>query len=133
MEVVRHVADECVVDYKCHTLFGQNALMGLPFEIMQHLLHLLLLLGCDGVRMFVLFIFLEERGKHVFDGLAIGVAHGVRCGIDYLRQQLVGKSVALAVAANDAVDFPPCQFIEEFVTRDAYLAHEELVQFVGGC
>ena len=100
---------------------------------MQHFFHVLPFLGCDGVWMLVFVIFLEELWKHVIDGLAIGVAHGVRCGIYYLRQQLMGKPVALAVAAYDAVDFPPCQLIQELVARDAYLAHEELVQFVGGC
>ena len=32
-EVVRYVTDECVVDYKCHTLNARNGVGGLLYEL----------------------------------------------------------------------------------------------------
>ena len=40
--------------------------------------------------------------------------------------------VAGVVAANDTLDLPPFQLMKKFLARESYLAHEELVQFVGG-
>ena len=35
------------------------------------------------------------------------------------------------VASDDAIDLPPFQVMKKFLAWEAYLAHEELVQFVG--
>ena len=40
--------------------------------------------------------------------------------------------VAGVIAANDALDFPPAQFIEIFASLESDFAHEELIEFVGG-
>lgn len=37
------------------------------------------------------------------------------------------------IAANDALDFPPAKAVSECAWRDAYLAHEQLIELVGGC
>ena len=41
--------------------------------------------------------------------------------------------MACIISANDALDFPPAKAETKRSWRDSYLAHEELVQFVGGC
>ena len=38
--------------------------------------------------------------------------------------------MAGVIAANDALDLPPSQIVKELTTRETYLAHEELIQFV---
>ena len=36
------------------------------------------------------------------------------------------------ISTNDATDFPELQIEEKFTPRDAYLAHDELIDVVGG-
>ena len=42
------------------------------------------------------------------------------------------QTVALAVAADDATDFPESDVIEELMTTNSYLANEQFKQIVGG-
>ena len=41
--------------------------------------------------------------------------------------------MACVIAAYDALYLPPFQVMQKLTTWETYLAHEELVQFVGGC
>jgi hypothetical protein len=41
--------------------------------------------------------------------------------------------VACIVASDDALHLPPAQVEEKLTTAESYLAHEQLVKFVGGC
>lgn len=41
-------------------------------------------------------------------------------------------ALAVVVTTDDAFDLPPLQFMQELLARKAYLAHEELIQFVSG-
>ena len=81
---------------------------------------------------FVVIIVLEEHGEHILNGLALCVAHGIGGGIDTLCHELVLQSVAAAVASDDAASLPEAEVVEEGVTGDSYLAHEQLVDVVGG-
>ena len=54
---------------------------------------------------------------------------GIIC-LDALK--LVLKDVTTFVASNYPTSFPEANLIEEFVTADAYLANEQLVDVVGG-
>lgn len=53
-------------------------------------------------------------------------------GIDAFCKELVCQSVALAVASDDASHFPEAEVVEKVMARNAYLAHEQLVNVVGG-
>ena len=77
-------------------------------------------------------IILEEHGEHIPNGLALSVAHGIGSGIYALCHELVLQSVAAAVASDNAAGFPEAEVVEEGVTGDAYLAHDQLVDVVGG-
>ena len=85
----------------------------------------------DGWWTFFVIIVVEEHGEHVGDSLALGVAHGVDGGVGTLGYELVLQAVALAVASNDTANLPEAEVIEELTARDAYLAHEQLVDVVG--
>ena len=39
--------------------------------------------------------------------------------------------MAGVIATDDALNLPPAQVVKELTARESYLAHEELVQFVG--
>ena len=77
-------------------------------------------------------VILEEHGEHVLNGLSLCVAHGIGGGIDTLCHELVLQSVAAAVASDDAASLPEAEVVEEGVTGDAYLAHDQLVDVVDG-
>ena len=81
----------------------------------------------------VVVVLLEEHREQVFDGLAFGVAHGKHCGVGALGYELVLQAVAVAVATDDTANLPEAEVVEKFTTRDAYLAHEQLVDVMGGC
>ena len=83
-------------------------------------------------RLVVVFFVVEEHGEHVGDGLALRVSHGEGGGIDDFGHKLMLQPVASAVATDDAPDFPKAEVVEEFMTGDAYLAHEQLIDVVGG-
>ena len=70
---------------------------------------------------------LKEHREEVFDGLAFAVPHRVHCSEDGFGDELVRETVALAVATDDAVDFPEAKFVEDFMARAAYLSNKELV------
>ena len=71
----------------------------------------------------VVFI-VEEVGEHVPGGDVVFVTNeGEGAGECVLSQQLHVDASALAVAANDATDFPELDVVEEFSATDAYLAH----------
>lgn len=42
------------------------------------------------------------------------------------------QTVALAVASDNATDFPKTNIIQELMTTDSYLANEQFKQIVGG-
>ena len=52
--------------------------------------------------------------------------------IDAFSEELVCQLVALAVASDDAAHFPKAEVVEEVTAGDAYLAHEQLINVVGG-
>jgi hypothetical protein len=54
---------------------------------------------------------------------------GIVC-LDALK--LVLKDVSAIVASNDATCLPESNLIQEFVSQDADLANEQLVDVVGG-
>ena len=80
----------------------------------------------------VIVIFVEEHGEYVFHSFALRVTHGVSGGVGALGYELMLQSVALAVASDDTANLPEAEVVEEFMARDAYLAHEQLVNVVGG-
>jgi hypothetical protein len=43
------------------------------------------------------------------------------------------QAVAVAVASDDAADFPEAEVVEKFATGDADFANDELIDVVGGC
>lgn len=77
-------------------------------------------------------VVLEECWEDVTDGLSLGVAHGEHGGKGAFGHKLVLKSVAVAVSSDDATDFPEAEVVEKFAAWYAYLAHEQLVDVVGG-
>ena len=80
----------------------------------------------------MVFLFVvEECWEHVLNGFAFWVAHRVDGGIGAFGEQLVCKMVSLAVAADDTVNFPKLQVIEELTAGDSYLAYEQLIDVVG--
>ncbi len=80
----------------------------------------------------VVIVVVEEHGEYVGHGLALRVAHGVGGGIDAFGHQLVLQAVALAVATDDSTYLPEAEVVEELTAGDAYLAHEQLIDVVGG-
>ena len=53
-------------------------------------------------------------------------------GINAFGKQLVCQPVSLAVASDDAAHLPEADVVEEVMAGDAYLAHEQLINVVGG-
>ena len=53
-------------------------------------------------------------------------------GVHHFGEQLVGEGAALAVASDYAPDLPEREVIHKGVVVDSYLAHEQLVDVVGG-
>lgn len=94
-------------------------------------LQFLVFLVCDFCFGRVIFV-VEKRREHIVNLCPLGVSHGEGGCIHALGYKLMGKPVALAVAAYNAVDFPPPEFVQELLPGESNLAHEELVQFVGG-
>ena len=82
-------------------------------------------------KVFLVVIF-EEHWEHVFGCLAFGVAHGEHGGESAFGHELVLQAVAVTVASDNTADFPEAEVVKEFTTRDAYLAHEQLVDVVSG-
>lgn len=77
-------------------------------------------------------VILEDLREHVGNGLALWVSHRIDSSIDTFSHELVLQAVAVSVATDDATHFPEAEVVEEFTMRDAYLAHEQLVDVVGG-
>jgi len=77
-------------------------------------------------------LILKNGGEHVFDRLPFRVAHCESRCIDAFGHQLVFQKVAAAVSFDDAANLPELDVIEKLTTRDAYFAHEQLVDVVGG-
>ena len=80
----------------------------------------------------VIVIIIEEHGEHVGHGLALGVAHGEHRGVGALGDELMLQAVTLAVASDDAANFPEAEVVEKFTAGDSDFAHEQLVDVVGG-
>ena len=55
------------------------------------------------------------------------------CAISDKSGLLPTCMMASVISPDNAVYFPPFQFVKKFMTRKAHLAHEKLVQFVGVC
>ena len=77
-------------------------------------------------------VILKYLREHVADGLALWVSHRIDSSVCAFGHELVLQAVAAAVASDDAADFPKLDFVEKLSARDAYLAHEQLVDVVGG-
>ena len=60
-------------------------------------------------------------------------AHGEAGVVGHESRLLPSGMMAGVVASDDAIYLPPFQVMQKFLARESYLAHEELVQFVGGC
>ena len=103
----------------------------LCIDVSHELLKLCHVFFTDG-RLFVVIVCVEYHWEHVGYGLTFRVAHGVDVGVDTFGEELVLQRVALAVAPDDAAYLPEAEVVEEFTTRDAYLAHEQLIYVVGG-
>ena len=86
---------------------------------------------CDG-GLHVVVVIIEDGWEHVLDGFALTASEGEGAGIDVLGQQLHEYLATLAIAANDATCLPELDVIQELMTRDSYLANEQLVEVVGG-
>lgn len=80
----------------------------------------------------IVVIIVEKHGKRVGHGLALRVAHGIDGGVGTFGHELVLQAVAAAVAPDDAAYLPEADVVEKFTTRDAYLAHEQLINVAGG-
>jgi hypothetical protein len=85
---------------------------------------------CEVIAMVI--VVLEECGEDVADGLSLGVTVGEHGGEGAFGHELVLQAVAVAVASDDATDFPEAEVVEELTAWDSYLAHEQLVDVVGG-
>lgn len=98
------------------------------------ILQFLCLVFCDGWFVYVFVIILEYAWKHFFNFLSIifPIWIGIFCCIDNFSQQLMFQTVALAVASDDATDFPETNIIQELMPTDSYLANEQFKQIVGG-
>jgi hypothetical protein len=83
-------------------------------------------------RLFVVIVCVEYNWEHVSYGLTFRVTHGVDGGVGAFGEELVLQHVSLAVAPNNAAYLPELDVIEELTAWDAYLAHEKLVDVVGG-
>ena len=123
-----------------HRLHGKardtkSETLWLGLALMVHAGHESLKVGCfvigDGWLIVDVIIF-KYLWEHVADGLALWVAHGVDSSVCTFSHQLVLQSIAVAVASDDATDFPEAEVVEELTTLDAYLAHEQLVDVVSG-
>ena len=51
---------------------------------------------------------------------------------DLLKHQLMLQTVTATIATDDAANLPEAEVVEELTAGDAYLAHEQLVDVVGG-
>ena len=109
------------------------ALFFLPFGVLSchEIEQFLLVFVADG-GLVVIVVVLEEYGEHVGYGLALWVAHGEHRGVGTFGDELVLQAVALSVASDDTANFPEANVVEELTAGDAYLAHEQLVDVVGG-
>ena len=77
-------------------------------------------------------IILKYLREHVGNGLALWVSHGIDSSVCTFSHELMLQAVAVAVASDNAADFPEAEIVEELTTGDAYLAHEQLIDVVGG-
>ena len=68
-------------------------------------------------------VILEECWEDVADGLSLGVAHGEHGGKGALGHELVLQAVAVAVATDDATDFPEAEVVKELTAWDSDFAH----------
>ena len=84
-------------------------------------------------RFVVIIVGIEEHREHVGHGLALGVAHDIPGGVGTFGNELMLQSVALTVASDDTTNLPEAEVVEKLTAGDAYLAHEKLVDVVGGC
>ena len=80
----------------------------------------------------VVVVVIEDGGEEVASGLALGVAHGEDGGVGAFSYELVLQTVAPAVASDDTADFPELEVVQELTTRNAYFAHEQLIDVAGG-
>lgn len=106
--------------------------MALKLKVLHEVDKVLLVFFRQRVFGFFFVVVLEEHGEHIPNGLALSVAHGIGGSIDTLCHELVLQAVAAAVASDDAAHLPELEVVEEGVMGDAYLAHEQLVDVVGG-
>lgn len=97
-------------------------------EVLEFVVLFIAHLGCS----FVVIVILEDAGEEVFGGFALGVSHGVDGSVGAFGEQLVLQTVAAAIAPDDAAHLPEADVVEELTARDAYLAHDQLVDVVGG-
>ena len=100
-------------------------------DVFHHGLHVGHILFADGW-LVVIVVVLEYLREKVAGGLTFGVAHCIDGGVGALGEQLVLQTVALAVASDDSAYLPEAEVVEKFAAGDAYLAHEQLVDVVGG-
>lgn len=87
---------------------------------------------CDGWLIVVIVIVFKYLWEHVGNGLAFWVSHRIDSSVCTFSHQLMIQAVALAVASDNATDFPEAEVVEKFAALDAYLAHEQLIDVVGG-
>ena len=59
-------------------------------------------------------------------------AHAESGVISHEPGLLPAVMVSGVIASDDALHLPPSKFVKKLPTRKTYLAHEELIQFVGG-
>ena len=88
---------------------------------------------CDGWLVVVIVVVFKYLWEHVGNGLAFWVSHRIDSSVGTFSHQLVLQPVALAVASDDATDFPEAEFVKKLTTGDSDFAHEQLVDVVGGC
>ena len=69
-------------------------------------------------------VILEYLREHVGNSLAFRVAHGIDSSVGTFSHELMLQPVAVAVATDDATNFPEAEVVEEVAARNAYLAHE---------
>ena len=80
-----------------------------------------------------LFFFVEGERKPVFGLFAFSVTHAETTHISAQAKELILQDVTTAVSLHNSLYFPKLQVVEKHMAVDSNLAHEQLIDVVGGC
>ena len=77
--------------------------------------------------------FVEGEWEPVFGLLPFRITHAETTHISAQAKELILQDVAAAVALYYSPYFPKLQVVEKHMAVDSNLAHEQLIDVVGGC